>query len=923
MTRTFRLVAGALLALAAHAVFASANGIVISQVYGGGGNSGSTYRNDFVEIFNAGAAPVSLNGWSVQYASATGASWAVTPLTNVSLQPGQYYLVQQALGAGGTTPLPTPDATDTTALSATAGKVALVSTTTALTLAAPTDARIVDLVGFGAAGFFEAAPTAAPANATAVLRAQAGCTDTDNNAADFAVLAPTPRNTASPRNQCGVTVNAPIMTTCPSFMVVAGSGGSGTMSATDADGVVNAVTPANQPAGISLGTLTPATVAGGVASVPVVVAASLPAGSYPVTLTWSNDQGQTATCAPVVSVGALTPIFTIQGSGTTSPFVNRTVITQGAVTRVVNNGFYLQDPVGDGDDRTSDGIFVFTSTAPTVASGDLARVSATVTEFNTGLASNTDTATHTITELSSVSGVTVVGRGYTVRPVTITLPMASRDDLERYEGMLVTVTGPLTVDQNFFQGQYGQITVSALGRLETPTNRLRPGPGALALDADNQRRSLIVEDGTSMQYPNPTPFLGEANTLRAGDAVTSLTGVVDYGLATSSSADPGSWRIVPTVVPTFTRANPRTTVPEEVGGTVRVAAANVLNFFTTFLNGQTVDGRTGQGCTVGNSTSAGNCRGANNLAEFVRQRAKIVEEIAGLNADALGLMEIQNNGATAVQNLVDALNAKLGAGTYAVVPDPAEGTGTDAIKVAMIYKPARLTRAGPSVSDASPIHNRPPLAQTFVVPGGQSFTLVVNHLKSKGCGGATGRDADQGDLQGCFNATRVLQARATRAFVASIAAGVKAPNVLLVGDFNSYAQEDPIVELTHPNDGSSGFVDEVGRFNAFGYSYVFDGAAGRIDQALTSPALSTRVTRALEWHVNADEPTFLDYNAENRQPACATCAPDYYTATPYRASDHDPVVIGLSFDRPPATVPTRPIPTPIVDGARPAVNGVR
>ena len=917
--RFFRSLIAGLFVIAAQVAFASTNGVVISTVYGGGGNTGSTYRNDYIEIFNGGTASVSLNGWSVQYASAAGTTWAVTALTNVTLQPGQYYLVQEAVGAGGTTSLPTPDSTGALALSATAGKVALVSTTTALTGAAPTDSRIVDFVGFGAANFAEGAPTAAPANPTAVLRAANGCTDTDNNAADFTVGPPTPRNTASTRNPCGVTVNAPIVTTCPSFMVVTGSGGSGNVSATDADGTVNGVTLSGQPAGIALGAFSAATGPGGTASVPILVSASLGAGSYPVTLTWVNDQNQSATCTPTITVGAPTAIYTIQGSGSTSPLAGRTVLTQGVVTRVTNNGFYLQDPQGDGDPNTSDGIFVFTSTTPTVSVGNLVRVSATVTEFNTGAANNTDTASHTITELSSVSTVTVVGTGYTVTPVVIAFPFATRDELEKYEHMLVTINGPLTVVQNFFQGQYGQLTLAAQGRTETPTNRYRPGPSALALDADNKRRSIVLEDGSTVQNPNPVPFLGAAATTRAGDTVTSVTGVVDYGLVTSSSSDPGSWRIIPTEAPQFTRANARTTAPDDVGGTVRVGSANVLNFFTTFTNGQNAAGATGQGCALGNSVSAANCRGADNLAEFNRQLAKIVAELVALDADALGIMEMQNNGSTGIQTLVDAMNAKVGAITYAAVPDPVQGTGTDAIKVAMIYKPARLTRVGDAVSDPNPIHNRPPLAQTFREPGGQTFTLVVNHLKSKSGCVTTGPDADQGDLQGCFNATRLAQARQTRAFVASLFPTGKPPGVLLVGDFNAYAQEDPIADML-----ANGYVDEIGHFNAFGYSYAFDGAAGRLDHALSTPNLSVRVTRASEWHNNADEPSVLDYNLENKQPSCATCSPDYYTPTPYRASDHDPLVVGLSFGPPPTIVPRpRPVPSPVTDSARRPFDGAR
>ena len=873
------------LALVSSAVFASPSGLVVSQVYGGGGNSGASLRNDFIEVFNAGSAPVSITGFSVQYASASGTSWQVTPLSG-TLQAGQYYLIKEAAGAGGTVDLPTADATGSINMSATAGKVALVGSTTALVGAAPTGA--LDLVSFGAATSTEGTPVAALSNTNGAARNGQGCTDTDDNAADFTVGTPGARNTGAALHVCGA--NAPIVTACTPFTVLAGSGGSGLEKASDVDSTVNAATLTTQTAGITLGSVTPASGPGNAATAQVLVAASVPAGTYAFVLNWSNDQAQTAMCTSSVTAGALTRIFTIQGSGTSSPLVGHAVITQGAVTRVNNNGFYMQDPTGDGDDGTSDGIFVFTSTAPTVNVGDLTRVSATVSEFNTGLAGNTDTASHTVTELSSVTAVAVVGSGYAITPVPVSFPLANRDDLEKYEGMLVTLSGPLTVAQNFYDGRFGQLTLAAQGPVETPTNRLRPGSAALALYADNKRRSIVLEDGTTVQDPDPTPFFAADHTVRAGDTVPSITGVIDYGLATDSSADPGSWRIVPTVAPVFTRANPRTTAPDDVGGTIRIGSANVDNFFTTFTNGQTAGGLTGQGCTVGTSTSASNCRGADSLAEFLRQRAKIVAEIVGMNADVVGLMEIQNNGTTAIQNLVDAVNAALGSTQYVAVPDPAQGTGTDAIKIAMIYRPAKLTRSGASISDPNPIHNRPPLAQTFAVPGGQTFTLVANHLRSKGCGGGTGLDADQGDLQGCFNATRVQQVRATRAFVASLFPSGPLPNVILVGDFNAYAKEDPIADAT-----DNGYVDELGRFNTFGYSYQFDGSSGRLDQALTSAVMSSKVKRAVEWHVNADEPSILDYNLEFKQPACATCSPDYYTPTPYRASDHDPIVIGVSF----------------------------
>ena len=210
--------------------------IVISQVYGGGGNGGSTYKNDFIELFNRGSVAASVNGWSVQYASSAGTTWQVTNLTNVTIQPGQYYLVQEAQGAGGTTNLPTPDVTGTIAMSATAAKVALVNTTTALTGACPS-ATIVDFIGYGTANCFEGAATAALTNTTAALRNNNGCTDTDSNSGDFTLGAPSPRNTASLFNVCGG-AGAPTITNASplpngtvgvSYSVTfAASGGSGT-----------------------------------------------------------------------------------------------------------------------------------------------------------------------------------------------------------------------------------------------------------------------------------------------------------------------------------------------------------------------------------------------------------------------------------------------------------------------------------------------------------------------------------------------------------------------------------------------------------------------------------------------------------------------------------------------------------------------
>ena len=798
--------------------------VVISQVYGGGGNTGATFKNDFIELFNAGNTPESIGGWSVQYSTAAGSTWQLTPIpAGTTLAAGRYLLIQQAAGSGGSVDLPTPDVIGTLAMSGTNGKVVLSSSSAALAGTAPSGGTVIDAISYGTGTPTEGSATPALSNTTAALRNGNGCTDSQVNSADFSLGAPNPRSGATPAAVC--------------------TGGGG-------------VTP------------------------PLAAA-----------------------------------IYTIQGTGAASALVGTKVITSGVVTRRNSNGFFMQDPVGDNNPATSDGIFVLIDPALSAHAqvGNLVQVTGVVTEFIPGAG----TTASPLTELTAVSAITVQGSGYSITPTLLSLPLAAGDSFERFEGMLVRIDSPMTVQQNFFQARFGQITIGAGGRHENPTNRYRAGTAQAIALADLQARSrLLLDDGSSLQNPNPTPYAGSNGQPRAGDALGTITGVIDFGPATSTASGAGLYRIHPTTAVQVQASNPRPATPPAVGGNVRVASMNVLNFFTTFLDGNTASGLTGQGCTLGGATAASNCRGANNAAEFARQRSKIVQALAGLNADVVGLMEIQNNGSTAVQNLVDALNAQVGAGLYAAVPDPGTvnnpGTGTDAIKVAMIYKPARLARQGNAASDTTAINNRPPLAQTFAAPNGERFTLVVNHLKSKGgcpaAGVGNAADADLGDGQGCWNATRLAQVRQLRSFVAQLQGSSGSNDVLLIGDFNAYGQEDPIIDLT-----SSGYADQMGRFSPLAYSYVFDGTAGRLDHGISTATLSPKVVGAAHWHIDADESTAQDYNLEFKQPACAACAPDPFDgSTPFRASDHDPAVLGLNLYK---TITAAPGSTAVVGSA--------
>ncbi|TQK10546.1 ExeM/NucH family extracellular endonuclease [Herbaspirillum sp. SJZ107] len=876
-------VLAALLAGLSASALAAPGDVVISQVYGGGGNSGATLKNDYIELFNRSSAAVDLSTWSVQYASSTGNSWALTRLTG-TIQPGQYYLVQEAAGNAGSQNLPQPDATGTLAMAGGAGKVALVSSQTALSGTNPTSATLQDVVGYGSGtNFYEGSgPTGTLSATLAALRADGGCTDSNNNAADFSTASPSPRNSASPYKLCaggGGTpdpVAQPIALNCPtSISGRAGTAFSGVLRASDPDSIVNAASiTGGARAGISLTGFTAAGADGGSASASLSVDASVAGGNYPVAVTFTNDDGQSASCTVNVLVSGEQTISQLQGSGATSPFNNTVQTTTGVITKLLGSGYYIQDPAGDNDPTTPDAIYVYTGSAAAPGKvGDLVRVTGTVTEYTpTG-------APRSYTEIKDITASANLGTG---QPVGITNVRLGAEDLRRYEGMLVRFSGALTVNGNGFLGDRGELVLGN-GRLETPTNRFRPGPEANALAAANERNMVVLDDN-SFTTPAHIPYLFQDQTVRAGDTVNDLVGVLDFGAIGGGG---GWYKLQPTDTPTFSRTNVREAAPTVAAGNVRVASANVLNFFTTFTNGRDVNGASGQGCKIGNSTSAGNCRGADNMDEFVRQRDKIVNELKAMDADAVGLMEIQNNGDFAVGYLVNALNASIGSTVYAYVPQP-PATGTDAIRVAMIYKPGKLTLVGGAMSDNDSVNNRPPMAQTFKVnSNGAKFSLIVNHLKSKGsCGGGTG-NTDSGDGQGCWNLTRVQQAtRLAQYFIPAVVAASGDADVLAVGDFNSYGHEDPIAYLT-----SNGMVNELERFvrpNGTPYSYVFDGMSGYLDHALASTSLDPQVTGVTEWHNNADEPEAIDYNIGDT-------ADDPYVNNAFRASDHDPVVVSLNL----------------------------
>ena len=568
---------------------------------------------------------------------------------------------------------------------------------------------------------------------------------------------------------------------------------------------------------------------------------------------------------------AVTLISAVQGATDVTPCAGQTVSVEGVVVGDFEGasalrGFYVEEEQADwdADAATSEGVFIFNGDNNSVLVGQSVRVTGRVSEFGEQ------------TQITASNVEILEGDPIVIPETSVTLPVASLADLEAFEGMLVTFPQSLVISEYFNYDRFGEIVLASpldgLSRPYTPTAYVSPGAEAQRVAELNARSRITLDDGLGVQnpevtrHPNAQPF-SLTNRFRGGDTVTNTVGVLDYRF--------GLYRVQPTGGADYAVKNPRTVKPEAVGGSLTVSSFNVLNYFTTL------------------TSADANARGADNAEEFTRQQAKIVSALAAIDADVFGLTEIENNGDVALQNLTDALNARVGAGTYSFI---STGTiGTDAIKVALLYKPSAVTPAGDfALLDSSvdprfiDTKNRPALVQTFdeVATGGR-FTVAVNHLKSKGSSCDDVGDPDTGDGQANCNETRTKAAAALVDYLATDPTGSGDPDVLIVGDLNSYDQEDPIRTL---EDG--GYTDLNRRFGGeFAYSYGFDGQFGYLDYALSSPSLTDQITGTTDWHINADEPDLLDYDTSFKSNGQAAI----YAPDPYRASDHDPVVVGLTL----------------------------
>ncbi len=769
-------------ALAGPPASAASADVAVSQVYGGGGNAGATFTNDFVELRNTSPAAVDLTGWSVQYASAAGTSYQVTTLSG-SIPAGGHYLVQEAAGTGGSTPLPTPDATGSIAMSAASGKVALVTTATPLTCGADCDAAagVRDFVGYGAANDFETAAAPGLANTTADLRGDGP--DTDNNAADFAVSDPAPRNTG---------------------------GG----------------TPPPDP------------------GIPGL------------------------------------RIHDVQGTAQVSPQVGKKLAdVPGVVTARSATGFWFQDPTPDADPATSEGLFVFTRTAPTPAVGDAVTVTGTVAEFRPGGAATNLSTTELTSPVVTVTGSgqalpapVVVGPGGRVPPSTVIENDAS-GDVETTE----TAFDPANDGLDFWESLEGELVTINDAQVVGPTNRfdetsvvpvgstIRTARGGIVLRATDPNPERVVIADTLAPVPR-------ANV---GDSYAgATTGVIDYNF--------GNFELLPTASPTL-----------RSGGLQRETTKrpNLLQLSVATFN-------------VENLAPSDPQTKFDTLAQYA---------VHNLQApDVLALEEIQDNtGATddgvvaadqTIGKLVAAIGAAGGPAYQSRSIDPVDdqdggqpggnirvvflfrtdrglqfvdrpgGTSTAATTVVrdaagrphLSFSPGRIDPASAAWEDS-----RKPLAGEFRWRG-QTVFVVANHFVSKG-----GDDPLYGRFQPITQPSqvqRVQQATEVRGFVDQIAAADRRAKVVVLGDLNDFDFSAPVDTLV-----STGNLVDLPRTLPIQerYTYVFEGNSEVLDHILLSPALAYTVPACRCLPLFDYDPVHL--NAEFTD----------------QASDHDPQVVRL------------------------------
>ena len=756
--------------------------VVISQVYGGGGNAGATLKNDFIELFNFGSTSVNLSGWSLQYMSATGSgTWSVTPLSG-SIAPGHYYLVQQAAGAGGTVDLPVPDAAGTIAMAAGAGKVVLVSNVAAVTGSCAAGTTVVDLVGYGTANCFEGtAPTNPTSNTLAALRKRGGCLDTNDNRADFSISAPTPRNATAPARSCDYTAAA---------------------------------------------------------------------------------------------------IHDIQGGGPQTPLLNQDVTTTGIVTGRKTNGFFIQAPDADADGNpdTSEALFVFTSTAPSVTAGDFATVKGTATEF------------FNLTQLESTlpGDVVVDTSGHTLPlPVVLTTTMldpgGAVDQLERFEGMRMHAPALVSVAPTNGFGETFTVLPGVARPMREPgidvTLPVPPDPTSGVVDCciprfdRNPERIMIDSDGLAGALPI---------VVTSQATLSDVTGPLDFTF--------GDYKVLPEAPPSVSGGMSAVPAPAALAGEFTVAGFNIENF----------------------TNDATQRRKAALAIRDVMRSPDIIGHIEILNLPSLQALAAEVNDLAAAAG-----ETNPGYQAY-LIPSPAAGNTQN---VAFLVKSSRIqvdavtqeladeTFINPVSGRAETLHDRPPLVlRATVDPSGADprlIIVVVNHLRSfidvELVGGEGIRVREK----------RTAQAESVAGLLQELQTANPDTAVISIGDYNAYqfndGYTDPVSVLkgtptpdeqvvvdASPDLVNPDFINLTdGLPAAARYTFIFEGTPQTLDHVFVNGVAYSYVQRYAIARANADFPEAPSAGFAGN-PARAE-----------RSSDHDMPVAYFKF---PARATTTSVP---------------
>jgi uncharacterized protein len=927
--RSNRFRSAALLTFALTTSFAGtahATGVVISQIYGGGGNSGAPLHNDFIELFNANNNAQSLSGWSVQYASSAGSTWNnLTLLPDVTLQPGEYFLIQEAAGSGGGDPLPTPDVNGAINMSGTAGKVALVNAATPLSGACPSDATIVDFIGYGnAASCAETTHVGDLSNTTAALRNDGGCMDTNDNSADFTIGAPAPRNSASPQNPCG---GSGITLSVDDVSVVEGNSGTteATFTVTLSEAIASDVTfdIASTDGTATAGTdyvannISGATIPAGVTTYTFTIEVNgdtAPEADETFLVDISNVSGEGVTTTAAQATGTIVNddavhIYDIQGNGAHSPFLNSITTTTGEVTAIGNGGFFMQDAQGDGDSNTSDAVFVFTNDQNPggLALGSVATVTGRVTEFF-GL---TEFANSPPLQITAKPGKP------TIKPLALNQKRPSTDPAAPY------CTGSFTDADNVAVRNWRCLQSMLMtlpdGVVSAPNFDAASQPlsefYAYVAGLPRPYRGKGLPYGTVVENPPPgydppiwdgVPYVFGVDT---GKLLTpqAMSGGMHFAATGIMGFDFGIDMLWPTsfAITDDGPAYPQPVAPSPAGA-LTIGSQNTLRFFDDVANSPGIDD-----CVNTNPGSSDVCPTPAEFAVRLSKMSLQVREV--LRAPAVLAVEEMEN-LPALTRLADQIHADDPTLTY--TPYLVEGNDIGGIDVGFLVRSDvvvnavtqlgknTLTTDGCGTNPPCLLNDRPPLLldATF---GGHRFAVLAVHNRS-----LSGVDDPEDGPR--IRRKRLEQAEYVAAIVQSwqtdgtfaLPDGDVVPNpdatkaLVVVGDYNAFQYTDGYVDVvgqikgtaiaTENTDWSAPFtsptmIEDCGLNPSQNppspYSFAFDGYVQQLDHALFTRVGASQCSAVRRAHGNADV-------AEGGP---ATSDP----TTAARSADHDGFVVTM------------------------------